>query len=203
MGVDYWYDVAGTATRHYNTVVAAGDPAGYQNLVAPQPPTLVTGTQVFSAANTAAKGCRVVVPKTGTLRDFAVYVGTTSGNLIGAIYDTGDTTTTVRTKLWDSGSVAAGSGWQILGDPALAVTAGQQLDFMMLADNTTVALGRSTPVTNNLASQLPNAFVAVPGAALPKLAWAATTAGFAAPSTIAEASVGQNNYVFMTIARVA
>jgi hypothetical protein len=206
VGSQFFYTTGARADLQVTPINAPiGDNlSGLVTIAAPQDPTLITGVQVFAAANTGARGCRVVCPKDGTLRDFSVYIGVSSGNLIGGIYDTGDTTSGVRTKLWDSGSVAAGTGggWQTLGDPALNVRAGQHLDYFFLADNTTVSLGRSSVITNNAVSLLPTNFMPVAGAASPRLVWALTTAGFAAPATIADGSLSGINFAFVAIARI-
>ena len=72
-------------------------------------------------------GCRVVVPTTGTLHDLTIYISTSAGNIDVGIYSTAAT----RARLYSTGSIAcpAGGGWRNVGDPALAVTAGDQYDF--------------------------------------------------------------------------
>lgn len=178
-------------------------PGGFpENLVAPYHPLLATSVQT-NTINTLF-GCRVVVPKSGQLRDLAVYVGTQSGNIIGAVYDTGDALAASRTKLWDSGSVAVGSAnaWQVIGDPNVAVTKGQQLDLMVATDNATAAFGRATLIAGGQAT-LPSGFFAPTGGATGKLAFRVSPGSFTAPSTVAEGSVAAIGSQFLIMARIS
>lgn len=191
----------------------AGAPSTATNAAyAPQLPALVvpaiTNSVSIEASNTIganlARLVRVVVPRTGTLHDLTVFVTTASGNHIGFVYDTGDATAGVRSKLWDSGSVAVvgANAWQVVGDPAIAVTAGQQLDIGIVPDNATVSYGRTAALTASAASVLPAGFFPAPGGASPKLVGAVTFGSFAAPGTIAEASITVNSSVYAIFARV-
>jgi hypothetical protein len=142
---------------------------------------------------------RVVIPQNGTLHDLSVFIGTSSGNLRLGIYDTGTALAANRTLLFDSGSVASAANWKSV-DPGLAVTAGQQLDFAVIADNTTITFGRCA----NLAAaqfQLPTGYLAG-GGDLPKVGWTDATGSFTAfPTPLAEASSTAGGGVCM-IARV-
>jgi hypothetical protein len=171
--------------------------------VGPCHPALIQSANT-NTANTLI-GCRVIVPKSGQLRDLAVYIQTQAGNLIGVVYDTGDALAASRTKLWDSGSVAAAASgsWQILGDPNLAVTKGQQLDIGVANDNGAAAFGRVGGVATSSPTTLPSAFWAAPGGATPKLGWRHSPGSFIVPATIAEASLAAIASVFFVMARIS
>lgn len=149
------------------------------------------------------RACRCIVPKAGTLMDLYVNIGTVSGNVKGAVYDTGDALAGSRTALYSGGSVAAAAGWLKLGDPNIAVTAGQHLDLAVLTDNATVSIARfaaglSNPVT------LPTGFYTAAGGATPKLGWFNSVGAFTPPSAITEANAnaGTTGLPFL-MARVA
>jgi hypothetical protein len=164
----------------------------WPNLVAPTGATFPTS---FSSGGTLAtftpRGVRVIVPKAGTLHDVSWFVTIQSGNMAAAIYDTGDASAGNRTLLASSGSLATGAaGWQTW-DPSIAVTAGQQLDFVLMADNVTAAFARLLAGLQNIC-QLPNTnFNPVAGGASPKLIFAlpAVASLTAWATTVAEASV--------------
>lgn len=133
---------------------------------------------------------RAVMPETGTLSGLWYYSGGTGGNVVGMVFDTGDADPTnhPRTKLWDSGSLAVGStGWVSLGNPALAVTRGQQLDLAAMFDNASALFGR-TQTTNASVAQLPTGTLEVPGAALPKLNWTRANGSMTPPASVTEAN---------------
>jgi hypothetical protein len=170
-------------------------------------PMLTDSTIPNTVANTTSnviRLVRVVIPRTGTLHDVSVFVGTASGNLIAVVYDTGDALAGSRTLLWQSASTAAAgaSVWQVVGDPALAVTAGQQLDLGIMADNGTVTLGKGLAPTAAGAVQLPTSFVPVAGGALPKLTASMSPGSFAPASAVVEASVSTSGSLWQVIARV-
>lgn len=101
--------------------------------------------------------CRV--PVTGTLRDVMIYVQTSSGNVSASIYSVG-VGGADRTRLWASGSVPCGpQGWQIVGDPQLAVTEGQLITLGMGADNATATFMRFDGLLSGAQSNLPAAYV--------------------------------------------
>lgn len=135
------------------------------------------------------RGTRVIIPKTGRLRDLSIFVGTTSGNGWYAIYDTNDALAGNRTRLADSGSLALpGANSYFTWDPNLPVTRGQQLDLALMLDNATATLARSVFPTLQQA-QLPANFHPAPGGALPKLSWTDALGSFAQPpATIPEAT---------------
>lgn len=172
------------------------------DLVAPYDPRLARDSATLTANFVFA--VRVVVPKTGVLHDLSLYVSTASGNAIGAVYDTGDTTSGKRTALWSGSSTSLGATngvWINLGDPNLPVTAGQELDLAFIPDN---AVATSLRIAGAAGSDtLPSSFWLVPGGALPKLAWSFNQAAFSIPGTINEASCGSNATPVLLIARVA
>src|SRR5438552_3585640 len=85
---------------------------------------------------------RFICPQSGTLHDVGVFVNTSSGNVSLAVYDTGDATPNVLTRLATSGAVATGAAnsWQTF-DPAIAVTQGQQIMLALSCDNGTATFG--------------------------------------------------------------
>ncbi|MEJ0073062.1 MAG: hypothetical protein WDN27_03205 [Candidatus Saccharibacteria bacterium] len=183
----------------------------FTNLVGPPGFGMSQITSGGAPAALGPRGIRVIVPKNGTLHDIAVQVTTKSGNVGVYIYDTGDQTggSGTRTLLYSSGSVVCpNTGWQIIADPALTVTAGQQLDMMIATDNTSAAFARYAMEGGGggLAStQLPAAFNPVPGNALPKMMFSYPTLSSLAtpPSTVIEAGVSQQDNPFLLLARVA
>jgi hypothetical protein len=164
---------------------------GLQGLVSP-----LFGISSWSAGagavNTANHcfGVRVVMPISGTLHDLAIWVGTSSGNIEVGILDT---TATTRGRSYTTGSIAcpvssSGVGWRVVGDPALAVTAGAEYDFYLGADNATATFLRLVAVPSiALSALLPSSYIPVAGGALPKLAWDFT--GFPMTNGVAEASL--------------
>src|SRR3954447_7739832 len=120
-------------------------------MVAPCEPQVINNSAAMTAAN-QTRACRVIVPKTGTLVDLYCFISTTGGNVLGAVYDTGEAATTqggapsaLRTKLWEGASVAAAAdSWRKLGDPNLPVKAGQALDFAVMADGTVATIARAS-----------------------------------------------------------
>lgn len=161
-----------------------------------------TNAQSIGTANNARIG-RVVIPFTGTLHDMAIWVTTQSGNIDCGIYDTGNASAGNRTLLWHTGSIAcpaASSPWRIVGDPGLAVTQGQQLDFALSCDNTTAQFAANTQATG--LAHLPANFVPAAGGAAPILAAFANNM-YPLPTTVAESALGDTNTVILLIARVA
>jgi hypothetical protein len=98
-----------------------------------------SGAAAMTAAN-QLRGGRVACPIAGTIKDLYIDVGTSSGNISVAIYDTKPTT---RTQLWTSGAIACpATGWQKIADPNITVDEGQQLLVVITADNTTATFLR-------------------------------------------------------------
>lgn len=172
-------------------------------------PTGDPGPSVQAAAATpgslAARFSRVIVPRSGLIRDFSYWVGASSGNVIAMIYDVGQADPTKYTKLWDSGSVAVGAvnTWQTPGDPGLRVIRGTHLIFGVVFDNATAAYGRGVAYALSAASRLPANFLPDGGAGDRRLAGALTLGSFAAPANITLASLGGNGHSVMAIARMA
>lgn len=179
----------------YSVIDGLVAPAMFGNL-------MVTGVSTLVANQ--ARVHRSIVPKSGKLRDLAVYVGTSSGNMIVAAYDTGDASAGSRTKLWDSGSVAVGTAnaWQIAGDPNIQVTKGQHLDLLLVADNATATFGRQAIAAGGTA-QIPVGYGDAPGGASSKYNATVTLGSFAAPATIAEASISTNGTVVFVVGRIS
>ena len=167
-------------------------------LVAPYDPRFVTLASGHSANE--MRGQRVIIPRTGRLRDVAVWIGTSSGNIAAAVYDT---TGTTRNRLATSGSVAAGGGgWQIVFDPDIAVTAGDQIDLAVAADNATVTFGRFSSAVSSGIADLPTGFVVAPLGGFNKIMWSATSS-FPPPSTLGEGSMGNSNAGPFVMARIS
>jgi hypothetical protein len=144
---------------------------------------LNVSTSVNSQTANQIRLQRVVIQKTGTLHDLAVFVGTASGNVEVAVYDTQAT----LARLYSSGSVAAAgaNAWQIVGDPNLAVTKGQHVFLGFGADNATVTIARQN---GNMAAvglgQMP---WDLPGAlGSNRKTTTGATSSFPAPATIAD-----------------
>lgn len=188
-----------TADGLYLPQVPGGlvSPIALGGLIIPEAAITVTAKRLYLM--------RCIVPKTGKLRDLTIFIVGSSGNAIGVVTDTGDTTAEKRTKLWDSGSVAVGAAneYQIIGDPNLAVTRGQQIEMCVTFDNSTVTFGRTRAANSLNAAKLPAAFNVVPGGASPKLWGIASLASFAAPSTIKESEVELSTAVPLILARIS
>lgn len=146
---------------------------------------------------------RVIIPRSGKLRDIAVYQGAQSGNIRVAVYDTGDAAAGKRTRLWESGSVAtpAANGWRVIGDPDLDVVAGQQLDLIVCYDNNTATIGRYAVAFSAASVVLPVGFNPLPGGASPKLA-ASAGDSFTMPATFDEANLEGANSSPCIIGRI-
>lgn len=157
--------------------------ANFPELVCPFPhPMLARETSTFGAAD-VARGCRVVIPRTGTLSGIAINVGTQAGNIDVGVYDTQPT----RTALWRRGSLACpAAGWQEVGQPNLTVRRGEQYDFVLATNSSTATFGNFAGV--GLMSVLPAGWIPAPLGGSPKLAWS-IAASFPLPSTFAEASL--------------
>lgn len=163
-------------------------------------------SQAGTLASQTPRGWRVIVPETGKLRDMSVFIGTSSGNLAIGVYDTGDASAGNRSRLWTSGSVASpGTGWRIIGDPNIDVTAGQMLDVWVAADNTTISLARVASQISAGVGGLPTGFVVAAGGASPKVGGHTIPAltSLAFPSTVSEANVTNEQFPPAIIGRVS
>lgn len=151
----------------------------------------------FPDANMGARGTntlvgsRCIAPYDGTLHDFSVWVGTHSGNVLAAIYDTGQASPGSYTKLWDATvAMTADNTWQVVGDPALAVNGGDQLMFLVAGSDNTGTFGRvdaNAPSVN--AGQLPSGFLSDGGSNSGKIAVAGQFSAGVIPATFSEVSL--------------
>lgn len=181
----------------YGDLAAQSAPTG--QLVAPYPPSMMT--TAFTPVIGTLYGCRVTAPQNGTLHDLSVFISTTSGNLRLGIYDTGQASATNRTLLFDSGSVASAANWKSLGDPGVAVTIGQQLDFVAMADNTTIRFGGIAAPLGVNQYALPTGYLS--GGVQAKSQWSFAAGAYAAfPATVSEANAGVAQSVCI-IARIS
>lgn len=183
----------------------------FPHLVQPVDPRLCDNSQALAAINNV-RAVRAVMPATGTLMDLYVCIGTASGNVKGGVYDTGQTTNAVRTKLWEGASVPAVAGYLKLGDPSIAVRAGQHLDLAVQADNITVTVARATVVSSGLvlpylATDLSPPTVPV-GQPAPtptvtaRYGWQETPGGFALDAAIAEGTLVATGFLPLLVARI-
>lgn len=179
------------------TFLNSRSPVPSDTIMAEHPGRYSTGS-VLGAANRLIT-TRVITQKAGFIRDLYVPINVSSGNISLAVYDTGDTTTTVRTRIGaGSGSIACPAAFAnatppVTWDPgagAIPCAAGQQFDFALSADNNTASFMCAIVGTVIL---LPTSQWAVPGAALPKLVGLIAAGAFPCPATIAEASLLTGN----------
>lgn len=160
-------------------------------------PSFVPAIATAAAAN-VAYGLRVTIPFTGVLHDVSVCsLIAQSGNHMLGVYDTGGT----RTRLAESASMTVTYGWNTW-DPALAVTAGQQLDLVHICDNATAQFLR-VQLTDTPAAELPAGFDPVTGGALPKTNWQFSVGSFTLPATVTEAQASHGVTARVFVARVA
>ena len=153
-------------------------------------------------------GARVLITRSGVLHDLAIYIGTHAGNAEVAIIDTN---TPTRNIIYASGLVAlaADHSWQVIGDPALGVTVGDQYDIAVGLDNgaaTVMWLGGLVNSTSEGPSgQLPTNFDPVPGGAPPKTTWQDAASGlpYGGQTTIAEATLTPQQNQPLVIGRIA
>lgn len=159
---------------------------------------ICNATNAFTANRVTL--CRAIAPITGVLHDLSIFVITQSGNLMASVYDTSAT----RARLWQSGSVACGAAnaWQVIGDPALAVTAGQQIELGFSADNATAVFAIISQTPPGQFFQLPTSFWPAPLGAAPKLAAVNDPGSFIMPATIAEGSLSSNTKFPIIIGRI-
>ena len=126
---------------HWPDEGVAGPPSGgsggsggtilLPNIAAPIDPRLMRD-QVGLGVGGYILGARLVIPTTGTLHDLAILVTLGSAGTVDAgLYSAAAT----RSKLWSTGAIACPPNgvWTILGNPSMAVTEGQQLDFALTA----------------------------------------------------------------------
>lgn len=192
-----------TAVTNVAVIGGGGSGAGWQSgipgVISATPISQWTGATAFGSAPLLL-GSRIIIPIDGTLHDIAVYVATSAGNLDVGILDT---TAPTRTRLYHSGAVAcpAATGWKIVADPNMAVSAGDQYDLVVGISSTTAALARVLLV-NNAVPTLPAGFDPAPGGGSPVTFWT-VAATSTIPSTISDASLVSNANVIGIMARLA
>lgn len=186
-------DINAAAAIAHTKLAISDSTSGRTPLLAPFNPSQVSA--VSAPGNSWIAGARVTAGQSGTLHDLSVYIGTSSGNLHVGVYDTNEALAGSRSLLWDSGSVASpGTGWRVIGDPSLAVTAGKQYDLVVYPDNGTVTFGRLASVVGVAVNTMPTSFIATTGGATPKLAWVFSVGSYGAlPATITEAQCDATN----------
>jgi hypothetical protein len=146
---------------------------------------------------------RVVIPKTGHLRDITVWVDTGGGNSMLGVYDCGGTTAGSATRLATSGSVSSASANTYLTyDPNLSVTRGQHLLLAHSNDSGTASFGKLTVVTAAM-YQLPANFLTPDAGNLLPKGWAAVSGVFTLPATIAEATLVSTTIFPVIFARIS
>ena len=170
---------------------------------------LVMVSAAISGAANMMKVNRYVVRKTGTLKDVCIYVGGTSsaGNVRAAVYDVGVATTAVYTRLWDGASTGLASvanQWINMGDPDLAVTAGDHLVIGVVFSDNTAQFGRQIILSPSM--ELPAGFGPAPAGSGITPVWSAGLAqgAFTSPATISDATMlgGDTAVVHIITARV-
>lgn len=169
------------------------------NVVAPYNPQLISVAAALVA--NVMVWTRVTIPYSGVLHDISVPIGTHSGNCILGIFDTSATT---RNQLYTSGSVAPGSDntWYTAPtDPALTVSAGDELDFALVADNATMTFGRCATLVAAALSQMPTGFWPSPLGGSNRI-YASKAASFPLPATVSEATLATASAVPCIIARL-
>jgi hypothetical protein len=198
---DVWRALHGHAPEDVAAVAARraldAEVGFYPGLVSPIAPQAFDRSSPLNVSGYAF-GARVVIPRSGTLRDLAIYlVGVSAGNISAGVYSAEDP----RARLYTTGSIAcppAGS-WQIVGDPQLPVVAGEQYDLAFSASDGTI-----DPISH---AANENAVVLLPASyaggveALPKLGWY-KSAAHPLPTTLAESAITVGATTFALIARV-
>lgn len=166
-------------------------------VVAPAPPTALITTLNPGAGDPL--GMRVVCPASGTLVDLAILVTVESGNVDVGVYDTAAT----RAQLFATGSIACPAvGWQIVGDPNIAVDAGEQLDFVFLPLGATGTFGAHASQVGATQGALPAGYLGQVAAA-PKIMWRQVGAALGAlPATFAEGDLSASQFSVTVIGRI-
>lgn len=136
---------------------------------------------------------RVLVPKAGTLRDLSVFVGSgvDAGFIRSAIYDAGGNFVWASTRH----SPGTSRGW-ITGDPALVVTAGQEL-WLGIATEGVNLVAIEQP--GNVASLLPTGFWPPHNRTL---GWATITDLNSFPASFVPANLSLHAWLYAMMARI-
>jgi hypothetical protein len=220
MGAQYVDGAVGTASlRTLITAINGADglhaPTGKaveESTMVPIPRlvTSLTSTNPIPAAVITAVAkrqyfARAIIPITGNLRDLSVWVEAVSGNCMAAVYDTGDAIPGKMTRLWQSGSVAVGTGprWLTIGDPNLSVVRGKQVWLCVEFDNGTVTFGRASSAANVAASVLPENFNIVPGGQSPKLGGVIDQGSFEMPEKLEQSALVSTASIAQIIGRIS
>lgn len=130
-------------------------------------PNLIT--TALAVTTNSARGMRWTVAKTGTITDMMVYTAVSSGNFQLGIYDCAATT---RHLLKATAIVASTvtAGYQAVPlSSGLAVTAGDNVDLAIWADNVTLTFGRASAYLSNNSTLLPAGWLG--GAGVPRHSW--------------------------------
>jgi len=144
------------------------------------------------------RGMRAVAPKTGTIVDLAVFVGTSSGNIDVGLYNC---QVEPRVKLFSTGSIACPSaGWQIVGQPNVPIQAGQSIDLVLCCDNITATFARSQGANNNIVLMPNNNFWNVGGGSLRTCY--SLAAAFPLPVNLSDAGLAGSSDIRGVIARI-
>lgn len=166
--------------------------------------SLLANNTVPTTAN-QAYFARAIIPVSGNLRDLYLYIGATGGNMKGLIFDDGTASAGNRTRLWLGSEVAvSATGWLNLGDPNLAVLAGQHIELGFIASSSTAnQITRYLNAATNGGVQLPSAsFMPAPGGAPPKLVTTFASSYASPASSYSEATFGAFGNCPQIIARI-
>lgn len=150
----------------------------------------------FAPGANAMRLVRCVALKTGDLRHLTYAVATQAGNVILAVYDTGDLSAGNYSRLYQSGAVAVGGvGFQTIdpGVGACPVILGKHYLLAIIFSSATAAYVVDSTLNSTLWGQLPSQFLSVPGGAAAKTVGAHAPGSHTAPATISEAGVAAND----------
>ncbi len=184
-GTNISVSAGGSSVTVSGTTPSSGYGTQFGGMVVPIGAPNIAQYATFTPGLNTAWGCRVVIPRTGTLNNLSVLIFTSAGNIDVGVFDCAVTT---RTRLYHTGAIASpGTGWQNVGNPGLSVTVNDVLDFVVVGDSGSLALGRVTASATS-ASRLPAGFLD-PTSGITFLGWSFAAGGATLPTTIAEASL--------------
>jgi hypothetical protein len=190
----------------HNALAAAANAmgsTGFPDVISPAPiQTLLTGVTAVTANRLMLMP--VIIPRAGTLKDIYVGCAAASGNARASVWDCGATTSGSYTRLWDGNSVAGiATSWLSLGDPNLAVTAGQRLMLGLMPDATGITFYLAASPTVAALSGLPASFVPLgPGITSARLCAFSAQGAFTTPSAVTDASLTNYNGLFSIMGRL-
>jgi hypothetical protein len=167
------------------------------NIVSPFDPRIYAGGAFGVNAN-ESRGIRVVCRQSGTLTDMAIFVGVQSGNIDVGVYSVASP----RARLFHTGSIAcpAANVWTIVGQANVPVTAGQQLDFAISADNATASF-LSMQAASGTVCTMPTNFWAYGTGVTPYILWL-KAANFPLAASITDASLSGSGRPIFIIGRI-